>query len=104
MTSPDRQIAMARAYADAHDCREWLEHWLTLDRGGRLMTLDRASVLAAILRGEVVVEPEPCATCGGDGTVCCGNYLGTGECCETLDGGDVGRPCPDCERGEGEDG
>jgi hypothetical protein len=37
-----------------------------------------------------------CATCGGTGAVCCGQYLDTGECCSALYGTDRLQPCPDC--------
>ncbi len=37
-----------------------------------------------------------CGTCGDSGMVCCGQYLGTGECCAALNGGAAMEPCPDC--------
>ena len=39
---------------------------------------------------------EECGECRGEGRVCCGNYLDTGECCCALYGEDRLDPCPTC--------
>lgn len=53
------------------------------------------SELEALFRATGMLD-DLCTTCDGQGAVCCGRVLDTGECCATLNGGSEVVPCPDC--------
>lgn len=105
---------MAREYGEPRDA-ELTEWMISLERlplscpAG--LPPHEFYVLRAILEGEVVLPPSsgsdgPCSTCGGQGMVCCGRYLDSGECCAAMDGGASMEPCPGCggSGSEGRDG
>lgn len=90
-----RQIG-AWSFGDGGEDANRREVQLGVANGHRLVLQCRTKTVA----GEWVDVPPssgsdgPCSTCGGQGMVCCGRYLDSGECCAAMDGGASMEPCP----------